>query len=106
MRANKTLLFYSFLLVIIVLPASLSEAQSSPDLGRDFTKREALIPMRDGVRLYTEIYVPTDTSTPRTSCCPWRSSGRPATEFDTEGGGRLRFGILHLHVLYSPLVMG
>lgn len=29
--------------------------------GQNYTKRHALIPMRDGVKLYTEIYEPADT---------------------------------------------
>ena len=70
-------------------------AQSVRDL---YTKREVYITMRDGVRLFTSIYIPKDTSRPapflmmRTpySCRPYgedqyRSSLGPEPSFVNEG---------------------
>ena len=41
-----------------------SDAQNGPDPTERFAKTEAMIPARDGIRLYTEIYVPKDASQP------------------------------------------
>ncbi len=50
---------------LLGLPAT-AAAQANPPQGTTdytplYTKREAMIPMRDGVRLYTAIYAPRDT---------------------------------------------
>jgi len=42
-------------LVAVLRPGA---SQDAPDLGQIFTRSEAMIPMRDGVRLHTEICVP------------------------------------------------
>ena len=42
----------------ISLMACALGAQSAPDVSEKFTKSEVMIPMRDGTRLHTEIYVP------------------------------------------------
>ena len=34
------------------------QAQTSPDLSQNFDKTDVMIPMRDGIRLHTEIYAP------------------------------------------------
>jgi len=54
-------------LVLLVIPAAL-QAQVPPqspatDHTARYTKREVMIPMRDGVRLFTAIYAPRDTTT-------------------------------------------
>ncbi|MGH7867754.1 MAG: hypothetical protein ACREP9_09035, partial [Candidatus Dormibacteraceae bacterium] len=41
-----------------------SSAQDAPDYSQIFEKRDVMIPMRDGVRLHTEIYVPKDANGP------------------------------------------
>jgi putative CocE/NonD family hydrolase len=46
---------------LVVVPAAAS-AQQPFDLRANYTKREVMIPMRDGVRLYTRIFVPKDTT--------------------------------------------
>jgi uncharacterized protein len=66
----------------IVVAANAQEQQGQrPDLPRLFEKREVMIPMRDGVKLHTEIYTPRDAHEPlpilmeRT---PYGVSGGPA----------------------------
>ncbi|MFN3427500.1 MAG: CocE/NonD family hydrolase [Candidatus Thermochlorobacter sp.] len=53
-------LLLSFLQVIQV--AAQTAADDSLYVRQNFTKREVYIPMRDGVRLFTSIYVPKDSS--------------------------------------------
>src|SRR3954453_23340706 len=54
------------LLVIIVFPilafAQASDKQPKFDIKSHYTKYEYRIPMRDGVKLFTAVYVPKDTS--------------------------------------------
>ncbi len=52
----KNLLF--FILFIISVDFSISQQLTS----KDYTKKEIYITMRDGVRLFTSIYSPKDTS--------------------------------------------
>ena len=42
----------------IMLLAGVLQAQTSPDLSQNFDKTDVMIPMRDGIRLHTEIYAP------------------------------------------------
>lgn len=60
--------FLALMLVTIALTASLP-AQNKPDtqdydIKEHYTKYEYRIPMRDGVRLFTSVYVPKDSSRP------------------------------------------
>lgn len=50
----------------LLLGASLAGQTAAPPdaIEARYTKREALVPMRDGVKLYTAIYLPKDTSKP------------------------------------------
>lgn len=50
------------LLAILLLQPALALAQPSGDLRARYQKSEHLIPMRDGVRLFTSVYAPRDTS--------------------------------------------
>ncbi len=55
----------AFLILWIALLSVASCAQNAPDTGfvrANYVKAEAFVPMRDGVRLYTAIYSPKDTS--------------------------------------------
>lgn len=72
---NPTRLFLSVLalvcagaLVSDVAPLRLNAAESAPpapfDLKEHYTKYEYRIPMRDGVKLFTSVYVPKDATTP------------------------------------------
>ena len=52
---------------LLVLPIFLASCLSTPDdpasgVREHYTKREVLIPMRDGVKLFTAIYEPKDRS--------------------------------------------
>ena len=48
-----------------VLPAQGAKAEAQVEGVREhYTKREVLIPMRDGVKLFTAIYTPKDTRQP------------------------------------------
>ncbi|MGD8867762.1 MAG: CocE/NonD family hydrolase [Gemmatimonadales bacterium] len=50
------------LAVLLLLAAPLAPAQQAVDIEPSYTKREVMIPMRDGVRLFTSILVPRDTT--------------------------------------------
>jgi len=55
-----------FATLLALAPAALA-AQAAPDTSwfrAAYTKREVMIPMRDGVRLFTVIYAPKDTTRP------------------------------------------
>jgi len=47
-------------LVWVILPFAHGQGMGRPDLPSLLGKREVMIPMRDGVKLHTEIYVPKD----------------------------------------------
>jgi putative CocE/NonD family hydrolase len=49
-------------LAVALLP--LAAQQERPDFAKMFTKREVMIPMRDGAKLHTEIYTPKDAKEP------------------------------------------
>src|SRR5215469_9464858 len=56
------------LLAVVLLMASTAGAQEEPgsrqDLTKIFERKEAMIPMRDGVKLHTEIYSPREGGPP------------------------------------------
>lgn len=56
----KRLLFVSSLLFIV--ETSFLTAQTHFDVRANYTKQEVMIPMRDGIKLFTSIYIPKDTS--------------------------------------------
>jgi uncharacterized protein len=49
-------------LLIALLPVKAQ--QERPDFSKEFEKREVMIPMRDGVKLHTEIYTPKNATEP------------------------------------------
>src|SRR5712691_1842936 len=56
-------LLAAFACTAVVFAPSFRAAQQMPvDYAQRFDKREAMIPMRDGVKLYTEIYSPKDAA--------------------------------------------
>ncbi len=61
LRSFRLLLFAmaGFLLCPALLPA-----QEGPDLSAKFDKAEVMIPVRDGVKLHTEIYTPKNAIEP------------------------------------------
>ena len=92
--------YYSILPIvsILLLLCSSASAQNADAVRARYTKYEYMIPMRDGVRLFTSIYVPKDTSerypflltrTPY-SVAPYgvdtyRAALGPSPEFEKEG---------------------
>jgi len=53
------------LLALSIAPSALAAQAPKPDtswLRANYAKREVMIPMRDGVRLFTAIYLPKDTT--------------------------------------------
>lgn len=48
--------------VVLFLLHGFSTAQTEAEVKANYTKREQLIPMRDGVKLFTAIYIPRDQS--------------------------------------------
>lgn len=92
----------TFVVVLVFMPCVFVSAQTAPrgvDVVRArYTKYEYQVPMRDGIRLFTSIYVPKDASQPypfliaRTpySVAPYgvdnyRSSVGPSPSFEKEG---------------------
>ena len=71
-----------------------SRGQNALDLSEVFTKRDVMIPMRDGVHLHTEIYMPKSAGAP----LPFIFERTPYGVTDDEKGIATRFGI------YSELV--
>ena len=49
-------------LVWIIIPIAYGQGTGRPDLPSLFEKREVMIPMRDGVKLHTEIYTPKEAN--------------------------------------------
>jgi uncharacterized protein len=68
MKKNLSLrLFAAFVFVFAACAASLAQGQPTQQplaeyIRNNYTKREVMIPMRDGVRLFTAIYEPKDAS--------------------------------------------
>ena len=56
--------FAALLAALLFAVAAAGAAGQTLDLPSHFTKRDVMIPMRDGVRLHTEIYVPKDAAGP------------------------------------------
>ncbi len=56
------MIFFTRILLLLSLSTQLFSAAQSFDIKAHYTKQEVYIPMRDGVRLFTSIYVPRDTS--------------------------------------------
>src|SRR2546422_2788018 len=48
-------------ILVAIIPAAV-HAQTEAEVKANYTKTEQMIPMRDGVKLFTSIYVPKDTS--------------------------------------------
>ena len=65
MKATKTLAIRLhvalFSVLVAIIPAAV-QAQTEADVKAHYTKLEQMIPMRDGVRLFTSIYIPKDKS--------------------------------------------
>jgi putative CocE/NonD family hydrolase len=55
--------FFSLLVVLLFAHASFSQNADSAWFVNNYTKLEQYIPMRDGIRLFTSIYIPKDQTT-------------------------------------------
>jgi putative CocE/NonD family hydrolase len=64
MKRIRTAIWLITALLVLALTASTQEEGNKPDLAKLFEKKTAVIPMRDGVKLYTEIYTPRDAQQP------------------------------------------
>lgn len=62
MRHNICVLVVGFFAIIPSLPAQNRPEAPEFDVKEHYTKYEYRVPMRDGVRLFTSVYVPKDTS--------------------------------------------
>lgn len=51
---------FSFFVVSLLVPAAMAQGQGLEHVKANFTKYEYRIPMRDGKRLFTAVYVPKD----------------------------------------------
>ena len=51
-----------FIFIVVFFAASISFSQPAFDVKEHYTKYEYMVPMRDGVKLYTAVYVPNDTT--------------------------------------------
>src|SRR2546426_10260805 len=61
MNPQKLLVACVPALLLSVCPFN-ARAQTEAEVKANYTKTEQMIPMRDGVKLFTSIYVPKDTS--------------------------------------------
>jgi putative CocE/NonD family hydrolase len=59
---NKAIATISLLAALLLIAPSLRAAQNADNVKARYTKYEYRIPMRDGVRLFTSVYVPKDSS--------------------------------------------
>ena len=50
------------IVVVAVVPRGALEAQEAHDVRAQYAKAEYMVPMRDGVELYTQVYSPRDAS--------------------------------------------
>jgi len=53
-----------FTIAISYAPLAFAQQDKGADLAKIFDKREVMIPVRDGVKLHTEIYTPKDAKEP------------------------------------------
>src|SRR5215831_11933904 len=76
-------------LLLLLLLSTSHSGQDPAEPSQIFTKRDVMIPMRDGVRLHTEIYVPKKTEGP----LPFIFERTPYGLNDDEKGFTRKFGI-------------
>lgn len=115
MKRTGKLLFTITLLLSIFMPATEARGKTThqPDsielrLREIYTKREVMIPMRDGVKLYTAVYEPRDNEKPRPilmqrspySCSPYGEG------FDPAFRGSLKNYIDHRYIIVFQDVRG
>ena len=89
MKKLGKLLFITSLLLCFLIPRgwTQTQAKNQPDsielkLKEIYTKREVMIPMRDGIKLYTAVYEPKDNSRQHPIRCTAALTLVPHTEKD------------------------
>lgn len=82
MYKKIVVLVIGIILMVDALDAQTTNGQDSAWIRNNYTKKEMMVPMRDGVKLFTSVYIPKDNSEPhpilmnRTpySCSPYGES--------------------------------
>ena len=90
-RQRKTVLVLVLAAATAGYAVKVWDGHSSSDLSGTFKKLDVMIPMRDGVRLYTEIYVPRNAPQP----LPFIFERTPYGVMDDENGITTKFAIYH-----------
>src|SRR3989337_780115 len=96
-------------IVVLLLPATLAAQQDADVLRANYTKREVLVPMRDGVRLFTAIYVPNDTTRRHPivmTRTPYSTDPYGADRFRDSVGGQVRAYMRAAYILVYQDVRG
>src|SRR5208282_3158730 len=88
-RQQKIVLVLLLAVVSAGIGALAPRAQAPSDLNGIFKKLDVMIPMRDGVRLHTEIYIPKDSP----QALPFIFERTPYGVIDDENGITTKFGI-------------
>src|SRR5437867_4155308 len=58
MKRNFAMIHFGWAILSVATFSAIVEAQKVPDISQRFTRSEVMIAMRDGVKLYTTLYVP------------------------------------------------
>ena len=62
MYKNIVVLVIGIILMVDGLDAQTTNGQDSAWIRNNYTKKEIMVPMRDGVKLFTSVYIPKDNS--------------------------------------------
>ena len=63
-KIRKIAILFVGMAVLLGVANAQEQKKERPDLSKLFEKKEVMIPMRDGVKLHTEIYTPRDAKQP------------------------------------------
>ncbi|MGH9702948.1 MAG: CocE/NonD family hydrolase, partial [Candidatus Acidiferrales bacterium] len=94
-RFGLALIFLPCCLVLSFSLGPTAPGQSNFDVGQNYSKQEVMIPMRDGVRLHTQIYAPKKAQAP----LPFLITRTP---YGTGGEGKNDSGLLALYQEMLP----
>src|SRR5205814_9405861 len=61
MHCMQAVIVRSFAVLFLVVLASAQDAHAKVWIREHYSKREVMVPMRDGVKLFTSVYTPKDT---------------------------------------------
>jgi putative CocE/NonD family hydrolase len=102
-------IFIAFSLLLLVLSVSAQNSQDSAWIRDNYIKKEIYIPMRDGIKLFTSVYMPKDatekhpilmTRTPY-SCYPYGENN-----WRTFWGGHIRYYMREGYIIVTQDVRG